>query len=300
MKMNPVKKLYRRLPIIRELIQIRDSLFRLHEWKKNVEFAKLELALLTNTRYNDPQRLLKYGFQSNSQNLEDGMTWEIFRRIGTTNRIFAEIGVGDGYENNTAMFLSHGWTGFWFDGNPAMRETIRRRPELSDKTIKATTAFLNRENVARYFIESNIPKEFDLLSIDVDQNTYYLWEGLSEWKPRLVVVEYNAAIPANQDWKVRYDPEMTWDGTQNFGASLKAFENLGKSYGYSLVGCDIVGVNAFFVRDDLVDATKFCGPFCAENHYEPPRYAFGSCRRTHRISLLDRMPGPDAKLHSNI
>jgi len=39
--------------------------------------------------------------------------------------------------------------------------------------------------------------------------------------------------------------------------------NLGRQFGYSLVGCEFVGSNAFFVRDDLL-AGKFAEPFTAE------------------------------------
>jgi hypothetical protein len=46
---------------------------------------------------------------------------------------------------------------------------------------------------------------------------------------------------------------------------------LGSSKGYKLVGCNFLGANAFFVRQDLVKE-KFQEPFTAENHYEPPRY----------------------------
>ena len=54
------------------------------------------------------------------------------------------------------------------------------------------------------------------------------------------------------------------------GASLKAMEILGKKKGYSLVACDFLGVNAFFVRDDLLE-DKFCAPYTSENHFEPQR-----------------------------
>jgi hypothetical protein len=67
-----------------------------------------------------------------------------------------------------------------------------------------------------------------------------------------------------------------WYYTQAFGASLKSFEILGRQSGYSLVRCDLVGVNAFFVRDDLLQ-DRFVGPFTAANHYEPPRS--GLCYR---------------------
>jgi hypothetical protein len=145
---------------------------------------------------------------------------------------------------------------------------------------------VSRENIATLLEELKVPREFDLLSLDIDQNTYHVWDGLRQFRPRVVVVEYNAAIPPDVDWKVRYDPNRTWDGDQNFGASLLAFETLAAHLGYKLVGCDFTGINAFFVRSDLV-ADHFVAPLTAENHYEPPRYHL-SIRRTHRSAILDR------------
>jgi len=110
-------------------------------------------------------------------------------------------------------------------------------------------------------------------------------EGLRDFRPRVVVVEYNASLPPDIDWKVRYDASRGWDGSNNFGASLKAFEILGRDLQYSLVGCDYIGVNAFFVRSDLI-ADRFSPPFTAENHYEPPRYALWN-RRGHPAAILD-------------
>jgi hypothetical protein len=59
------------------------------------------------------------------------------------------------------------------------------------------------------------------------------------------------------------------------GASLSALEKLGLRKGYSLVGCNITGSNAFFVRNELV-SNQFDEPFTAENHYQPPRYFLNS------------------------
>jgi hypothetical protein len=70
---------------------------------------------------------------------------------------------------------------------------------------------------------------------------------------------------------VKYDPNGRWNGSNYFGASLSAFVKLGNAKGYSLVGCSFSGSNAFFVRNDLL-GDKFCAPYTAENHYEPPRY----------------------------
>jgi hypothetical protein len=211
------------------------------------------------------------------------MIREIFRRIGTTDRVFVEVGIGDGRENNTAFLLAQDWTGFWIDGDGAF---IKKVEQLPPGCLKTRVAFVTRENIAALFQELKVPREFDLLSLDIDQNTYYAWEGLAEFRPRVVVVEYNAALPADLDWKVRYDPGKVCDGTINTGASLKAFENLGRKFGYALVGCDIIGVNAFFVRSDLT-GDKFVEPFTAENHHEPIRTSLLH-RRNGKLAFLDR------------
>jgi hypothetical protein len=281
---------YRGLPVVRGLVRTKNVLADL---QRNIErlnqfhmLRLLDFDLSDHPRYGDPKRLLRYQQQICSQNGEDGIIQEVFRRIGMSNQIFAEIGVGNGYENNSAFLLSMGWTGYWIDGDDTFTKTLNGRPDLVGGCIKWLVSRVTKENVTSLFQQLAIPAEFDLLSIDIDQNTYSVWEGLSGFRPRVVVIEYNAAIPPDIEWKVRYHPERTWDGTQNFGASLKAYEMLGRKLGYSLVGCELVGANAFFVRNDLV-GDKFTAPYTAENHYEPPRYQM-QIRRSHRSAILDR------------
>lgn len=284
-----IKSLYKGLPIIRELYgiqrQLQNQKRMFHSF--NSEMIRLQSFGLSNQeRYGNPKRLLRYESQVCSQGGEDGVIQEIFRRIGTTIKTFVEIGVGNGSENNTAFLLSQGWKGFWIDGNPKFLNTINQRPDIDSNCLKHTVQFVTKENIAKIFDQLGVPVELDLLSIDIDQNTYYIWEGLASYKPRVIVTEYNAALPPEVDWKVNYDPRRVWDLTQNFGASLKSFEKLGSTLGYSLVGCSFHGVNAFFVRNDLLE-NHFETPFTAENHYEPPRYWMQHSRH-HTRSILDR------------
>jgi len=292
-----LRKIYNRLPVIGELHEIRDRLGHIEYSLKSTRDLKagqmiklLDFDLRTHPRYGDEKRLLCYQSQVCSQNSEDGIIHEIFNRIGTTNKIFAEVGIGNGCENNTAFLMSQGWTGSWIDGDSGFLQTLKSRIDITTDCLKYIVSFATRENISSLFEQLDVPAEFDLLSLDIDQNTYYAWEGLGNYRPRVVVIEYNAAIPSDINWKVNYDPNRAWDGSQNFGASLKAFEILGRKLGYSLVGCDFFGVNAFFVRDDLV-AGMFAEPFTSENHYEPPRYAISS-RRSHPSSILDRESDP--------
>ena len=293
--------LYNRLPGVRERRDIRSSLWKIekglqdHLWMfKRFEaqltcemIRLLDFDLENHPRYGDPRRLLRYQTQVCSQNSEDGIIHEIFRRIGTTNRIFAEVGIGDGRENNTAFLLSQGWTGFWIDGNDKFLKILNSRKDLQLDCIKYAVDFVTKENISLLFQQLGVPKDFDLLSLDIDQNTYYAWAGIGEFRPRVVVIEYNAAVPPDVDWKVQYDQNRVCDGSQNFGASLKSYEILGRKLDYSLVGCDFTGLNAFFVRNDLL-GNHFVEPFTAENHYEPPRYPMLH-RRSHTSEILDRI-----------
>jgi hypothetical protein len=282
--MSMLRRIYRKLPIIRELAAIEHRLTsinhnlatldaRFAQDQRTMQLREYEDRLLASERYTNQKNLSRYAFQVFSQFGEDGMIAEIFKRIGTESRTFLEIGVGDGLENNTVYLLQQGWDGYWFEGEVKNIQHIEKHfhDPISRGKLQLKQAFITAENIAQLIQQQDIPSEFDLLSLDIDRNTYWLWNALPELRPRVMVVEYNAQIPAEVDWKVEYVADKQWNNTSYFGASLKAYELLGRQFGYSLVGCTVSGVNAFFVRNDLC-ADKFEAPFTAEHHYEPPRF----------------------------
>lgn len=233
----------------------------------------IRVNLHDNPRYQDPKRLNRHEYQVYSQNGEDGIIEAIFDRIGTTNRVFVEIGVQDGLESNSTWLLLKGWTGYWIEGNPQSVAAIQDRfsGPIGKQQLKVQQCFITAENVETILQKNGVPMEFDLLSIDIDGNDYWVWKAIERFNPRVVVIEYNALFRSNVRWVMKYSPSHVWDGTSYFNSSLKSLGLLGESKGYCLVGCNFHGVNAFFVRRDLV-ASNFCAPFTAENHYEPIRY----------------------------
>ena len=68
-----------------------------------------------------------------------------------------------------------------------------------------------------------------------------------------------------------HNPDHAHDGSDYFGCALKSYEELLSAKGYKLVGCNLLGVNAFFVREDLL-GDHFHDDCSAENHYEPGRF----------------------------
>lgn len=227
--------------------------------------------LLTSRRLENDKCLEKHGFKVYSQNDEDGIIEEIFNRIGTTNKIFVEFGVENGLESNGHYLLHKGWRGFWMDGSEKNIQEITSRfyPAISNKQLAFKCAFITKDNI-NDLISSVVKGEIDLLSIDVDGNDYYIWETINVVNPRVVIIEYNAKFPPNHEWKMAYNEKHIWDGSDCQGASLKALELLGRKLGYQLVGTNLSGVNAFFVRKDLA-GERFISNATAEELYNPFR-----------------------------
>jgi len=193
-----------------------------------------------------------------SQNGEDGILKLIFAQIGATNKFYVEFGVEDGSECNTRYLRERfGWIGLMMDGGSHAAPVGNVRRE-----------FITAENICSLFEKYKVPKEFDLLSIDIDGNDYWVWKAIQGYSPRVVVIEYNSSIKPNESKTVPYDPNFLWDGTNYFGASILALAKLGLAKGYTLIGCDKQGINAFFLRDDLIDE-RFVVRSIAELYAEP-------------------------------
>ena len=235
-----------------------------------------------NPKYDSPKKLTRYEFKVFSQAGEDGIISEIFNRIGTTNKFFVEFGVGNGLENNSAYLLVKGWQSYWIEGSERFCKSIRQSFEdlIADQQLTLKNTFITGENIEDLFRKGNVPTELDLLSIDIDGNDYWVWQAITNYRPRVVILEYNAIYPPESSWVMQYNPSHQWKYNSHMGSSLKALEKLGHQKGYKLVACSFSGVNAFFVREDLL-ADHFCSPFSAENHYEPARYFLCSQKAGH-------------------
>lgn len=275
---NLARSLYRKLPIIRELHDIKKELREHNRRSTTALNARLDsyiTSLLQDERYENPKNLTRYERQVFSAGGEDGVINEIYRRIGCDSKVFVEIGCANGMQNCSTFLLSHdeGWSGYWIDGDEAQIKDAQRtfRKPIAEGRLKARQAFVTAENIAEILKDMGCPDEIDLFSLDIDRNTYHIWDALPNLRPRVAIIEYNATVPPSVDWKVAYHPDRVVHNTTYFGASLKACELLGRERGYSLVGCSLSGVNAFFVRDDLV-GDKFEEPYTSEHHFQPPRW----------------------------
>jgi hypothetical protein len=228
--------------------------------------------MLVQQRRSDARHIMRAATHVYSQNFEDAIIAEIYSRIGEESRVFVEIGVETGVQCNTRALLERGWTGVWIDGDEQAVEVANENvaPYIASGALKILSLLVTPENARSAILAQIGSKPIDFLSVDVDYHTSNIWRAI-DLPHRVACIEYNANYPPTIEWEAPYDPARVWDGTNQYGASLKKLETIGSAKELLLVGCELHGVNAFFVRDDLV-GNKFLPPYTAERHFEPPRY----------------------------
>ena len=199
-----------------------------------------------------PPGLTAYEYRVFSQNGEDGVIAEIFQRAGVTNRYFVEFGICEGTQGN-AVFLADvmGWQGLFVEPDPALYVHLATKYRHHPRVATASDA-IAPVNVEEVFDRCGVPESFDLLSIDIDGNDYWVWEALDRFRPRVVVIEYNGTLPAEERLVQPYSTTY-WDGSDYYGASIGALRFLAEKKGYKFVHTDLTGNNAFFVADKLQD-----------------------------------------------
>lgn len=195
-------------------------------------------------------------FRVFSQWGEDGILQHLLRHVPISKKVFVEFGVENYTECNTRFLLMNGnWGGLVIDGSAKNIDFIRQDEIYWRYNLKADCAFITRENINELIRRNGISGEIGLLSIDIDGNDYWVWEAIDVVAPSVVAVEYNSRFGPKRAVTVPYDPTFVRTTAHHsniyYGASLAAFCSLAKRKGYSFVGCNTAGVNAFFVRQDL-------------------------------------------------
>lgn len=193
--------------------------------------------------------LNKYASNTHSQNGEDGIIAEIFNRLGLAdknNLWCVEFGAWDGiYLSNTFLLVELGWNAVYIEGEPDryddLLKTAKRFPKITPIKAFVARVSTDQNSLDNLLSKTNISKDFELLSIDIDSYDCDVWESLTNYQPKVVVIEINSSVPPGILWR---HSSKTQGGT--FSSTLK----VGVSKGYTLV-CHTG--NLIFVRNDLVD-----------------------------------------------
>ncbi len=191
--------------------------------------------------------LLSYGHNTTSEHGEDGVLEKIFEIIGEGEKWCVDLGALNGVHGSNVRRLikSRGWSGVLIEADQTYFEKLKTEYIGLDRAlcVNAFVSFEGEDSLDRIFARTPLPHTFDLFSLDIDGNEYHLWNAMTEYRPRVMLVEFNPTIPNDVVFIQPRDMRIFQ------GSSLRAFVELGKRKGYELVAAN--EINAFFVLKEL-------------------------------------------------
>jgi len=242
--------------LMRAVSEVQQSSERFDELKIN---QGIMLAGLNQGKHSS--NLKDYEFKVFSQWGEDGVLQRLTSAIEIPEKTFIEFGVQDFFESNCRfLMMKDNWRGFVIDGSAANIDRLRQSYFYWKYEISAVDAFITRENINELLAKSGFGPDLGILSVDIDGNDYHVLQAIEVFSPRILICEYNALFGPSRRITVPYDADFVRTSKHHsnlyYGASLGAIVYLANKKGYSLVGTNSAGNNAFFVRNDLV-STQF-------------------------------------------
>lgn len=196
--------------------------------------------------------ILSHKKKVKSQNGEDGILEFIFDKLGVQQGRAMEFGAGDGIRlSNTYNLIQKGWRALLVEGGRGKFKKLKNNMARFPRVLcrRSFVSLEPGETLEDMLSLTSFPFDFDLISIDVDGNDYWLWKSLVNYKPKVVVIEYNPNWGGKKT--IKYDVSHRWDGTRYYGATAEALEELGEAKGYDLI-C-VIGGNLIFVDKNIND-----------------------------------------------
>ena len=194
--------------------------------------------------------LRSYARDVHSQNGEDGIVEEILRRLGALDRDAGEplwcveFGAWDGVHlsNTRNLIESHGAHAVLIEPDERRYlELVENTRGFSGvETVRSSVEAFGARRLDAILEGRACPRDFDVLSIDIDGQDSWVWAACVRFAPTVVVIEYNPTIPYAVNYRTPPD--------QRHGSSLAAMVELASKKGYTLVA--VTDVNLVFVRDD--------------------------------------------------
>lgn len=191
--------------------------------------------------------LLDYQRDVYSQYGEDGIIEEIINTIPDDEKWCVEFGAWDGMHltNTRNLIESRGFAAVLIEANKSRFGDLQKNYSDNEKIVALNrmVGFEPNDGLDAILENTPIPKNFTLLSIDIDGNDYHVWEAIKNYRPKIVVIEFNPTFPVGVEFVQPKNQSI------NQGASLSALVKLANEKGYELIS--VLTINAFFVKKEL-------------------------------------------------
>jgi len=242
------------------ILRVRQALETINHLEQRFDEVRINQGIILSTlnEHKTATDLTQYEFKVFSQWGEDGIIQHLVNSIDIKNKTFIEFGVQDFLESNCRFLLmKDDWRGFVIDGSTANIQRLKNSYFYWKHQLDAVDQFITKENINELLALSGFAEDVGILSVDLDGNDYHILNAITNFKPRILICEYNPYFGGVRKITIPYDPAFTrmraHYSNLYWGASLGAMTFLANKKGYSLCGVGSMGSNAFYVRNDLLN-----------------------------------------------
>lgn len=172
---------------------------------------------------------------------------------GISGGFVVDMAAGDGVNHSSTLplFRSPDWRGLAVEMDPTRFRRLEYAYRQFDGAVTAREK-VTPDNVETLLRDHAVPREFEVLNLDLD--SYDLWVAealLGTFHPAVITMEINEKIPPPVYFAVKFDPDHVWRGDHFYGCSLVAASEIVKPQGYVLESLHYD--NALFVRRDVAE-----------------------------------------------
>lgn len=178
--------------------------------------------------------LLDFRKNKTSQFGEDGIIEKVLEILPKENNPWCvEFGAWDGLfcSNTNQLITEKGFKAVLIEGDARKIPDLQRTFEDFSYNVNIFHRWVDfaSNSIDKILQETDIPTNFTLISLDIDGEDYHIWENITQYKPKIVVIEFNPTIPMN------IDAVQKRGSGNDLGASALALQKLGRSKGYEAV-----------------------------------------------------------------
>lgn len=197
-----------------------------------------------------------------SQGGEDGILEQLVKELNIKNGTFCEFGAANGthLSNTYNLIKTKNFSGIAIELDYSRYvECVKNYTAFPKVTVFHGAVLYNDPNndLDAWLHRGKMPYDFDILSIDIDCDDYYVWKNLKNFQPKIVVIEINPyrdpiheELPRIPSQEYEIDPLRQWHPQRvAVGCSFISAVKLGLEKGYIPIA--FTG-NLIFIRKDLI------------------------------------------------
>jgi hypothetical protein len=170
-----------------------------------------------------------------SQNGEDGIIEFLLSKI-PNDKWCCEFGAWDGkhLSNTFNLVEKKEYNAVYIESDSSKFQDLLKTKETYNRIVPVNKFIdMGANSLDNILSETQIPYDFDILSIDVDSTDYAIWDSLKKYKPKIVVIEINSSLDPDI---ILNEDELTIEKlSTRSGVNYRTCYNLGVDKGYTFL-----------------------------------------------------------------